>query len=126
MVGICLCSQYSTSRHLLRGYQVRAALGQEACVAAQPTMSTGADVTEQCKEIREKYSPCDVSGIPVNTSDLIDQTIQVSDALLKLHVPGAGFLKEICTPPRSEPLSCKPLISTQHLYPPAHKAAIAW
>ncbi|KAK0274663.1 hypothetical protein LTR35_011445 [Friedmanniomyces endolithicus] len=45
-------------------------------------MATAEDVNAICKEIREKYSPCDVS-----------------DALLKLNVPGAGFLPDICSPP---------------------------
>jgi len=41
-------------------------------------MSSEQNVDSICKEIREKYSPCDVS-----------------DALLKLEVLGAGFLKDI-------------------------------
>ncbi|KAK0337139.1 hypothetical protein LTR94_005805 [Friedmanniomyces endolithicus] len=41
-------------------------------------MATAGDIDAICKEIREKYSPCDVS-----------------DALLKLNVPGAGFLPDI-------------------------------
>ncbi|KAK3114669.1 hypothetical protein LTR53_006798 [Teratosphaeriaceae sp. CCFEE 6253] len=45
-------------------------------------MSADQDLRSICNEIRGKYSPCDVS-----------------DALLKLQVPGAGFLKDIAPIP---------------------------
>ncbi|KAK0782362.1 hypothetical protein LTR91_006499 [Friedmanniomyces endolithicus] len=61
-------------------------------------MATAGDIDAICKEIREKYSPCDVS-----------------DALLKLNVPGAGFLPDI-SPTPSKPT--QPSTSLTPTHPP--------
>jgi hypothetical protein len=50
----------------------------------------------------EKYSACDVRcTIPSRSLALLTLKEKIADALLKLDVPGAGFLPDICTFPRS-------------------------
>lgn len=51
-------------------------------------MAAEADITSICSQIATNYSPCDVS-----------------DALLKLHVPSAGFLRDISPIPTTHGLS---------------------
>ncbi|KAK4945028.1 hypothetical protein LTR10_015705 [Elasticomyces elasticus] len=58
-------------------------------------MSNEQNIDSICKEIREKYSPCDVAYSQALAPCHFAETFQVSDALLKLAVPGAGFLKDI-------------------------------
>jgi hypothetical protein len=54
------------------------------------------------------YTACDVSTLSCNNPTSTDNA-QISDALLKLEVPGAGFLPDICMPklPHIHRLHCR-------------------
>lgn len=54
-------------------------------------------MAEQDFEVLEKYTACDV-GSPNHETLASDANgfVQVADALLKLEVPGAGYLADIC------------------------------
>ena len=60
----------------------------------QKTMSDKLDVPSACAEIAKSYSPCDVS-----------------DALLKLKVPSAGFLRDIIPLPTRHDAAGKRLVA---------------
>ena len=63
-------------------------------------MPNDADIKSTLEEIRSTYSVCDVCRLLhtiTSIAECSDIRQQVSDALINLHVPAAGFLRDIGT-----------------------------